>query len=398
MTFLASEPPAESRMAPAAARFREHEGGDPVGHLRAVLWIAFALLSSRAGAQDDRELYEAEVCNQGQIPVEVAVAYTDFGFINEFFAVHGWQQVRPGACRTVFSHLYAPQNWLSFQSFPVHLAFGFEDSTGVWGAARVATPDWDDVGQSRAQLCVKKEGFSYEVIAEDPQKPCTGAGEFLIPASILWEPTSPTSAWDEWRNEQGGPARFTVALGAGDRAIPAGPQASTPAPTQGPGVLTEFVAILRDAIKGPGAPKPRIASDYPITNFWLEVCTPPSVYKKWSWTDPEAAAPRTVKHVVRRFLASHQFRSAGSVAEETLGYASAGQVGRKIRVTEALGSFSVEEVAGTCPGDSTVDMMVFSAEQPVVAPTPTVQPAPEPNPGFGDLMGPGGFIEPLPEP
>lgn len=294
--------------------------------------------------------------------------------------------------------MYAPQNWLSFQSFPVHLAFGFMDSIGVWGAASVDPPDWDDVARSRARLCVRREGFSYEVIADDPEKSCTGAGEFLIPASIVWEPTSPARYPTEWIREWGPPVTFTVALGRNERAVPLGPQASTPAPVPGPGVLTEFVEIVEDAIKGPGAPKPRIASDYPITNFWLQVCAPPVFYKKWSWTDPEAAAPQTVKHVVRRFLASHQFRGAGSVAEETLGYASAGLVSRKIRVTEALGTFSVEEVTGTCPGDSTVDMMVFSAEQPAVAPTPAAQPTPEPNPGFGDLMGPGGFIEPLPEP
>lgn len=55
----------------------------------AAAFIAFSLISGRVGAQDDLELYHAEVCNEREIGVDVGVAYTDFGFINEFFQVHG---------------------------------------------------------------------------------------------------------------------------------------------------------------------------------------------------------------------------------------------------------------------------------------------------------------------
>jgi hypothetical protein len=197
--------------------------------LRAASFLAICLLPALASGQNfERELYHAEVCNEGQIGVDVAVAYTDFGFINEFFAVHGWQFVRSGECKTIFSHWYAPQNLFSFQSFPLHIAFGFTDSTGVWGAAMVDPPD--GIARSRARLCVHRQGFSYEVIADDPQRACTGAGEFLIPASIVWEPTSPAAYPTEFNDEWGPPETFTVALGRDDRAIPMGPQTSSAPP------------------------------------------------------------------------------------------------------------------------------------------------------------------------
>jgi len=366
----------------------------------AALFIAVSLLSARVDAQYDRELYHAEVCNAGELPFNVAVASTNFGFFDEFWDVYGWYPIHPDECKTVFSHWYAPQNLFSFQAFPVHLAFAFRDSTGVWGAVRVEAPDKDDVSRSRVQLCVGEVGFAYEVHAEDPQKKCTDVGYYLIPASIVWEPTSPATYPTEWNNEWGPPVTFTVALGTSDRAIPVGPQSSTPALVQGPGVLTEFVAIVEDAIKGPGAPKPRIASDYPITSFFLQVCAPPAFYKKWSWTDPGGPAAGTLKYVIHRFLASHQFRKAGSHAEEhPHGYGFEGMLERDIRITaDAASTFHVEEVVEcTGTGDAHVTIPVPLAEQPAVAPTPAAKPEPEPNPGFGDLIGPGGFIEPLPE-
>jgi hypothetical protein len=281
-----------------------------MSHRSAALFIAVSLLSARVEAQDDRERYEAEVCNEGRISVDVAVAYTDFGFVNEFFQVHGWQVVRPGECKTVFSHLYAPQNWLSFQSFPLHLAFGFEDSTGVWGAARVAPPDWDDAAPSRAQLCVTKDGFSYEVIAEDPQRTCTGAGEFLIPASILWEPTSPTSVYGEWNQVLGGPARFTVALGPSDRANPLGPRASTPPPVRGPGTSSDFQTLLMSTMTllpesertfGPGG-----YEDLKLGYRWVFVCVDPALEAKEATSDPLAPRSRAIVDAVRKQLAAHE--------------------------------------------------------------------------------------------
>jgi hypothetical protein len=225
--------------------------------LRAALFVAVSLLPALASAQYfERELYHAEVCNEGQIGVDVAVAYTDFGFINEFFAVHGWQFVRPGECKTIFSHWYAPQNLFSFQSFPLHIAFGFTDSTGVWGVAMVEPPD--GIARSQSRLCVHRQGFSYEVIADDPQKACTGPGEFLIPASIVWEPTSPAAYPTEFNDEWGPPETFTVALGPNDRAIPMGPQTSS-----APARVTDNVRVV-DA--SPNA-KGWLLTGYEVTRY-----------------------------------------------------------------------------------------------------------------------------------
>ena len=103
--------------------------------LIALLATLLLLPASRPWAQPDLELYSAEVCNKGQITVDVGVAYKDFGFSEEFWVIDGWYDVPKGTCKTVFAHSYVKQdrNWLGFRSFPVHLAFAFTDSTGVWG-------------------------------------------------------------------------------------------------------------------------------------------------------------------------------------------------------------------------------------------------------------------------
>ena len=153
-----------------------------------ALLIVLALLpAARASAQDDRELYHAEVCNDGRIAVDVAVAYKDFGFsIDGFWIVDYWWQVPAGECKVVFSHLYAPNNLLSFQSFPLHLAFAFTDSTGTWGAAKVRPPG--RIAESKLRLCVGEDDDEYRVDGKTPETNCPKG--MLIPASIDWEAPS----------------------------------------------------------------------------------------------------------------------------------------------------------------------------------------------------------------
>ena len=111
-------------------------------HTRIALLTTLLLLpAARPSAQErdilgQRELYHAEVCNEGRIAVDVAVAYKDFGFADEFWIIEYWYRAEPGKCSR-FLHFYAPQGWGNFQSFPLYLAFAFTDSTGVWGAAKV---------------------------------------------------------------------------------------------------------------------------------------------------------------------------------------------------------------------------------------------------------------------
>ena len=156
-----------------------------------VLVTLLLLPASRLWAQPDLELYSAEVCNEGQITVDVAVAYKDFSFSNEFWVIDGWYDVPKGKCKTVFAHSYVKQdrNWLGFRSFPVHLAFAFTDSTGVWGAAKVNPSP--GIARSRLQLCVTRKSFEYRVDAKDPATACKGkTNALLIAASIDFEPTA----------------------------------------------------------------------------------------------------------------------------------------------------------------------------------------------------------------
>jgi hypothetical protein len=361
------------------------------------IWIALLttlllLPATRVWAQaydaaGPRELYHAEVCNEGRIKVDVAVAYKDFGFSDEFWIVDYWYQVAPGKCKLVFSHFYAPNNWLSYQSFPLYLAYAFTDSTGVWGAAKVNPPR--GIAASRLHLCVGRKNYEYRVNGKNPEAKCPQG--LPIPVSMVWEPTQGVYP-NAYSREYPPPKRFTVALGPNDRAIALGPQASSGGAAQGPGVLKEMSAIIRDAVNGPGAPKPNIS----VRNrsLFLQVCAPLSVVKKASWSDLQSARARALKAVLRQFVATHRFRDADAAD------GSASTVSRIVRVTEgAADQFSVQEVTD-CPGDAYTSFQVAAVDQPLATrpaePKPAPKAAPEPNPGFGDLMGPGGFIKPLP--
>ena len=152
-------------------------------------------------------------------------------------------------------------------------------------------------------------------------------------------------------------------------------------------------AIIRDAVNGPGAPKPNMSARN--RSLFLQVCAPLSVVEKASWSDPQSARARALKAALRQFVASHRFRDADAAD------GSGGTVRRVVRVTEgAADQFSVKEVTDDCPGDSYTSFQVAAVDQPLAArpaePKPAPKAAPEPNPGFGDLMGKGGFIKPLP--
>ena len=158
-----------------------------------LLLPAGRLWAQSYDAAGPRELYHAEVCNTGRIAVDVAVAYRDFGFTDEFWMVDYWYRVAPGNCKLVFSHFYAPNNLFSFQSFPLHVAFAFTDSTGIWGAAKVQPPG--GIASSRLKLCVERGNNKYRVDTKDPGVKCPkgilipgidrlGAHEKLVSQSI----------------------------------------------------------------------------------------------------------------------------------------------------------------------------------------------------------------------
>ena len=163
-----------------------------------------------------------------------------------------WYRVDPGKCKLVYSHFYAPDG---FQSFPLYLAYAFTDSTGVWGAAKV-TPA-RETAASRLHLCVGRKNYEYRVNGKNPEAKCPKG--LLIPAAIVWESTRGVYP-NAYSRQYPPPKRFTVALGPNDRAIALGPQGSSAPAVQGPGVLKEMSAIIRDAVNGPGAPKPNMSA------------------------------------------------------------------------------------------------------------------------------------------
>ena len=140
-------------------------------HVRIVLLTTLLLLpAARVWAQaydaaGHRELYHAEVCNQGRITVDVAVAYKDFGF-DEFWIVDYWYRVAPGKCGLVFSHFYAPNNLFSSKASPVfwptvHLL------SGVWGATKRYP---DATLPNPPDLCVGKTNYKVPMDAKTTQR------------------------------------------------------------------------------------------------------------------------------------------------------------------------------------------------------------------------------------
>jgi hypothetical protein len=300
----------------------------------------------------------------------VAVAYKDFGFTDEFWMIDYWYRVEPGQCKLVFSHFYAPNNLFKFESFPLHLAFVFTDSTGVTGAAKVRPPG--GVAASRVQLCVGGENYTYRVNGKTPEHKCPKGA--LIPASIVWEPTEGVYP-NAYSRQYPPPKRFTVALGPNDRAIPVAAWASS-GPTR-PGIAHDLHAVLKDLMRGADAPKPRISGEYS-----LGVCVHPTVVERESWANPPTARTKAFRETVRQFLSSHSFSNAH-------GYSV------WIKVTETGNKFMAEEVRA-CSGDFEFSLWSHHQDkQRATAPPPAVKkPAPPPAPGFGDQLGPGGFITP----
>ena len=291
----------------------------------ALLATLLQLPASHPWAQPDLELYSAEVCNRGQITVDVAVAYKDFGFSDEFWVIDGWYEVPKGTCKTVFAHSYVKQdrNWLGFRSFPVHLAFAFTDSTGVWGAAKVDPSP--GIARSRLQLCVTRKSFEYRVDAKDPATSCKGkANALLLAASIDFEPTA-GDYYDYVGRKYGRPSMSaTVALSANDRAIPLGPQVSSIGAAQGPGTSDEFVRLLRVAVNALPASEPTLKSGY----RWVNVCASRHVVSRESLSNLSTARAKAITNAARQFLASH----------------GKGKIG--FRVTERNGAIALEQFDG----------------------------------------------------
>ena len=264
---------------------------------------------------DDKEPYDAEVCNAGQIAFDVAVAYKDWGSGDPSWMVSYWTHIAAGECENVFSHRYLSNFMFRRETFPLHLAFAFTDSRGVWGAAVVGTPtDKDDVAESHVKLCVGREDFEYRVDDQkNPQVTCpnTAGGHtmnLLIPASFVWEPTQ-GRRWNPLLGIYGPPARFTVKLVSADRAFVLGPRGPKTVTTENASDMEDFVRVIRDAVNA-------IPSQEEIHNAdgsrwlmpgyrWVGVCAEREVVYKGSLSGLQTPRARVIRAGLHGYLAAH---------------------------------------------------------------------------------------------
>jgi hypothetical protein len=207
-----------------------------VTKLRFLQLTALILLAFRAeplAAQDD-----PEVCNDGQIPVSVARAYKDMHNwpSDTDWTVQGWYTVSSGQCKLIGpGHYYTVGNEYLKETYSLTLlVFAFTDSTGMWGAARVAEPDKREAEKayeaSNQQLCVQNQAFFYtrSTGPGEPAKECDRglAGYYRMPASL---------AYYGENNVLVSKKTLHVSLGPSDRAIPLGTSGGAAPKTATPG-------------------------------------------------------------------------------------------------------------------------------------------------------------------
>jgi len=195
--------------------------------LTTLMWILASPLPAQRPVEHDWDA-QIVVCNDGKIGIDVARAYRhpDY-FSGDQWSVVGWYNVDPGKCEEIGrSESYATGG--IFLNDPITLlAFGFRDSTGVWGAIRLS-PDTKNYYPTSKQFCVESVGFSYLAGGSDPPRACHGT-QFPIEAS--YEFTGPlVSARVGVSNNE-----LHVSLGPSDRAIPLGKQASGSGASQSTG-------------------------------------------------------------------------------------------------------------------------------------------------------------------
>jgi hypothetical protein len=208
----------------------------------------------------------------------------------------------------VFEHYYT-RSLFSRQSFPLHLAFAFTDSTGVWGAARVRPPS--GMAASHVQLCVGKESFQYRIDdRNEPKVDCPNRRlnlSVLIPASIDWEP-SKGKPYQELGG-YGEPMRFTVALSSADRAIPLGPRGPTPPITRNEQDLNDFHDLLMSATKARSwqqeTHQPNDTTEPKPSYRSVSICAQDSVVYKGSLTGLQTPRAIAITNAIRAYLSAN---------------------------------------------------------------------------------------------
>ena len=193
-----------------------------MSRLRAIL-SSCALLSFPAIAS--AQSASLEICNDGRLDVDVAVAARIQLFITGYrWKTTGWYTVAAGTCEVVYDEDYDDAGPYTPQS-GARVAFTVVNSAGEWGAyQRSAAQKHGWMQSGTGQLCVKHpDAFTIDRPAGDPAANCTG---MLIPVAHDFMPSGPgtftyTMDWDGYGAfvalGKGGQAKSSVAsMGASD--------------------------------------------------------------------------------------------------------------------------------------------------------------------------------------
>lgn len=180
-----------------------------------LLSCAALLLPGIASAQEA----SLEICNNGRLDVDVAVAARIQSFITGYtWKTRGWYTVTAGTCATVYDEDYDDAGPYTPQS-GARVAFTVTRSDGEWGAyhsSQLQGHGWMRSGTG--QICVKHpDAFTFVEPAGDPAANCSG---MLIPVAHDFMPEGPgkftyTTDWDGYGSfvalGKGGQPRSSVA-------------------------------------------------------------------------------------------------------------------------------------------------------------------------------------------
>jgi hypothetical protein len=169
------------------------------------------------------------VCNDGSIAVYVVWAYMDEEYIlkGDLWEIQGWDGVAPGKCQVIgeVKRYYAVNPFHKAHAQTL-LAFAFSDSTGRWGAARIADNTDGIFKPSNEQICVTQDKFAryHSVSQGGPAADCAVSGYFLIPASLEYTAETHYGYYGGQMAYSNPRDYLHVKLGPSDRAISLGPQ------------------------------------------------------------------------------------------------------------------------------------------------------------------------------
>ncbi len=180
-----------------------------------LLGWTILLFPGRVSAQDAT----LEICNNGRLDIEVAVAARIQTFITGYkWSTRGWYSVAAGKCATVYDEDYDAAGPYTPQS-GARVAFEVTRSDGVLGAYQsnqVQANGWMRTGTG--QICVNgTNAFTFAEAAGDPAANCNG---ILIPVAHDFMPDGPgkftyTMDWDGYgsfvRIGKGGQQKNSVA-------------------------------------------------------------------------------------------------------------------------------------------------------------------------------------------